>query len=131
MNTWYFPSCIQDILPFNALEGEEVKRIVLDFSDTGRILYFSDKLFLPFELNDDESHDITKDMDPDVKYYCSYNQYVSRCNFFIEASFIKEMANCIEAQTSLSLCSFNIRSLGKIRKSWYFASKVTSLWYSI
>ena len=101
------------------MEDDGFKRLVLHFSDTGRILYLSDKLFLPYESNDDESHDIINEMDPYFNYYSSYNEYASRCNYFIEASFMTEMTNCTDTQTHFSLGNFNIRSLRKYLNSFH------------
>ena len=105
---------VMDILPFNGLEDEEeFKSVVLESNFSGRMGYLSDKLFLPFELNDDENHNIMNNLDPDFNYFSSYNQYVSSCNYFIEASFMKEINKCSNIQANFSLCSFNIRSMRK------------------
>ena len=52
-------------------------------------------------------------LDPDFNQFSSYNQYVSSCNYFIEALFVKEINKCSNIQANFSLCSFDIRSMRK------------------
>ena len=75
--------------------------------------YLSDKLFLPFELND-KDHPILGDTDPDLNFYNVMNQYVAQCNYYLEPYFNEHIINKVPTTKSLfSLCHVNIRSIKK------------------
>ena len=49
--------------------------------------------------------------DPDLNFYNSLNQYVSRCNYYLESTFNSDMETYPCATDVLSMCCFNIRSI--------------------
>ena len=71
---WFCTQCTKKILPFNHYEeDEDFLVVILENSITSSLIPWDeltsdDKLFIPFELNDDESSPMT-DLDPDVQYY--------------------------------------------------------------
>ena len=113
-STWYGSHCLIDIFPFNNLEND------IDFMSTvnesplnGSLIYLSDKIFLPFELNDSDHQYGNDSIDPDLNYFRTFNQYISRCNYFVESSFNSEISKCSDTKQHFSMCHLNIRSIRK------------------
>ena len=74
-DTWYCFSCNSCIFPFNDIDEDfQFMAAVKEMSSTceNALCSMSDKLFLPFELND-KDHSIFSDTDPDLHYYNSLN----------------------------------------------------------
>ena len=113
-STWYCSHCLINIFPFNNLEND------IDFMSTvnesplnGSLIYLSDKIFLPFELNDSDHQYGNDSIDPDLNYFRTFNQYISRCNYFVESSFNSEISKCSNTKQHFSMCHLNIRSIRK------------------
>ena len=79
----------------------------------GFLIYLSDKIFLPFELNDSDHQYGIDSIDPDLNYFRTFNQYISRCNYFVESSFNSEISKCSNTKQHFSMCHLNIRSIRK------------------
>ena len=93
----HFSSCVADMLHCNEMS----------------LSYLSDKLFLPFELND-KDHSILGDTDSDLNFYNVMNQYVAQCNYYLEPYFNEHIINKVPTTKSLfSHCHVNIRSIKK------------------
>ena len=71
--------------------------------------YLSDKLFIPFELND-KDHEL-RDADPNLDFHNITNGISAKCNYYLESSFNEEVANANRTNDILSLCHTNIRSM--------------------
>ena len=87
-NCWYCTNCIEQILPNDHIFDEEefLKALEENWNYTNAIpielLNTDDKLFLPFDLNEDESHPLSE-CDPDIQYYNSqFNSALYSCDYF-------------------------------------------------
>ena len=75
----------------------------------------SQKLFNPFDFNDNESDIALNDVDPDLNVYnemfCSFSTI---CNYHDEDSFNDKIPNDLNgSQCPLSMCHINIRSMNR------------------
>ena len=109
---WYCSHCITDMFPFNQIADDtDYISAIEDLASYSSLSYLSDKLFLPFELNDDDHMTNFCNADPDLNFYNSLNQYASRCNYYLESTFNNDMETYPCANGVLSMCCFNIRSI--------------------
>ena len=71
------------------------------------------KVFLSFEINDEFDTRLTE-IDPDMQIYLESN-YIknTKCDYYIEDTFIKNIFNIQEQKMSLSMIYMNIKSLPK------------------
>ena len=103
-----------DSFPFNNLEDEiDFMAAINEALSCGSLRYLSDKIFLPFELNDSDHQYGNDCFDPDLHYFSSNNQYISGCNYFVEPSFNSEISKSLNRKQNFSLCHLNIRSIRK------------------
>ena len=111
IDTWFCENCNASLFPFNHVENEiDFRSYVADKLHCNKmsLSYLSDKLFLPFELND-KDYSILGDTDPDLNFYNVMNQYVAQCNYYLEPYFNEHIINKVPATKSLfSLCHVNI-----------------------
>ena len=116
IGTWFCEQCNTSLFPFNHIENElDFICCVEDWPNHNKmsLSYLSDKLFLPFELNDSD-HSILSDTDPDLHFYNGMSQYVTQCNYYLEPYFNEHIANKVAITNSkFSLCHGNIRSIRK------------------
>ena len=100
--------------PFNNIEEDlEFIRTIDDLSHRDTLKYISDKMFIPFELNDQDHSSNRCDIDPHLNFYNSLNQFTSKCNYYFESSFNSEIHKACGTKDLFSLCHLNIRSLKK------------------
>ena len=93
-NDWYCSCCLVDLCPFNNLENEtDFMSTINDSPAIGFLRYLSDKMFLPFEVDDSDHQYGNESIDPDLNYFRSFNQYISCCNYFAESPFNSEIDN--------------------------------------
>ena len=77
-----------------------------------------DRLFSPFELNEDVSLPLF-DSDPDVQFYNDQcNPYLHSCDYYIEDSLNKELSELNISERCLSIIHANIRSAPKNLKKF-------------
>jgi len=118
-NAWYCKNCIQSILPFNhyddnndyiaALSEQWNANTSLPFD----LLHAQNKLFLPFDLNENDKIPL-HDIDPDIQYYqTSCNSALSSCNYNIEDTFNENISRLAIDENSFSIFHTNIRSIPK------------------
>ena len=84
-NTWYCMICIDSVLPFshiqddvdfyNAIADQQSNTVTISFEK------LDEKLFIPFEINDDSF------LYPDLNYFNSIDGYSTRCNYHFQDSF--------------------------------------------
>ena len=55
------------------------------------LCYLSDKLFMPFELNDREHSSALCDIEPDLHFYKEFNQVTVKCNYYLDTKFNEEI----------------------------------------
>ena len=115
-DTWYCHICLTQIFPYNNIDSNE------EFISTttasclpSSLSCLSEKLFMPFELNDSDylASVCNEDIDPDLHFFNSFNQHVANCNYLTEASFSKAICTPNLKKQSLSICHLNIRSIRK------------------
>ena len=71
------------------------------------------KAFVPFEINDEFDTPLAE-RDPDMQFYLESN-YIknTKCDYYIEDTFIKNISNKQEDKRALSMFHMNIKSLPK------------------
>ena len=113
--TWFCSMCITEIFPFNNIEDEVDFLANIDASTLPRnsMCYLSDKVFIPFELNDKDHSSLLCDPDPDLHYFNSFNQVKANSNYYTETSFKEHVTKCTDAKDMFSMCHLNIRSVSK------------------
>ena len=113
-STRYCSHCLMDSFPFNNLEDDiDFMAAINESPSCGSLRYLSDKIFLPFELNDSDHQYGNDCLNPDLNYFSSYNQYISVCNYFVESSFNSEISKSLNKKHNFSLCHLNNRSIRK------------------
>ena len=115
-NEWYCPTCLSNIFPCNFIEDEnDFLATITDISclTDKSLCYLSDKLFMPFELNDKDHSSALCDIDPDIHFYQEFNQVTVKCNYYLETKFNEEISEPKQSTDVLSLCHVNIRSARK------------------
>ena len=111
---WLCHLCLTSIFPFNNIEEDlEFIGTIDDLSHRDTLKYVSDKLFIPFELNDQDHSSILCDIDPDLNFNNSLNQLTSKCYYYLESSFNSEINRASGTEDLFSLWYINIRSLKK------------------
>ena len=112
--TWYCSVCLADVFPYNHIESnDEFFSSITPFNSLLNNL--SEKLFLPFELNEPD-HLIgayNEDVDPDIHFFNTFNQHLAKCNYLTDESFTRLMHKSTLKEQSFSLCHLNIRSIRK------------------
>ena len=93
-NYWFCTLCIQNALPFNHYDDDDdfvsaiLENKMIESSVTVDMLNNQDKIFIPFELNDDDTSPLF-DIDPDLQYYNAIsNMNMTSCNYHLEESFL-------------------------------------------
>ena len=116
MDNWYCPTCLSCLFPYNLISDEnDFISAITDISGESHqsFCYLSDKLFLPFELNDKDHSSALCDIDPDLHFYQEFNQATVKCNYYLETKFNDEISEPNGTKDVLSLCHVNIRSAKK------------------
>ena len=115
-NEWYCPTSLSNIFPYNSIgdENDFIATITDTFGLSDKSLcYLSDKLFMPFELNDKDHSSALCDIDPDLHFYQEFNQATVKCNYYLDTKFNEEITEPTGSTNFLSLCHVNIRSARK------------------
>ena len=124
---WFCQTCITEIFPFNKLEDDlDFLSVLKDMcmSSQQSFSYLSEKLFIPFELNDDDHVSALSDVDPDLNFSSSYNQVGAKCNYYLESSFNEDIAEnkcifCVSCKYPKCLQeSQQLRKLFELVKPW-------------
>ena len=116
MNNWYCPTCLSCLFPYNLISDEnDFISAITNISGESHqyFCYLSDKLFMPFELNDKDHSSALCDIDPDLHFYQEFNQATVKCNYYLETKFNDEISEPNGTKDVLSLCHVNIRSAKK------------------
>ena len=116
MNNWYCPTCLSCLFPYNLITDEnDFISAITDISCVSQksFCYLSDKLFMPFELNDKDHRSALCDIDPDLHFYQEFDQATVKCNYYLETKFNDEISKPNGTKDVLSLCHVNIRSARK------------------
>ena len=73
----------------------------------------NDNVFIPFEINESTDTPFTE-MDPDIQFYSSTHYALNtRCDYFIEDTFLTNIAGKNQYKNKLSLFHINVKSLTK------------------
>ena len=71
----------------------------------------NDKVFIPFEINESINTPFTE-MDPDIQFYSStLNALNTRCDYYIEDTFVTNIPEQNQYRNKLSLFHNNVKSL--------------------
>ena len=116
---WFCKICVQSIFPFNHMDEDmDFLEVLFDNSSHGQtplpdIVTGSNKLFIPFELNDNENLQINE-IDPDLQFYQSMcNKTMNRCEYHFENSFNQNIKKFDIDDNCFSILHSNIRSIPK------------------
>ena len=73
----------------------------------------SKKVYVPIEINDEFDTPLTE-IDPDMQFYLESN-YIknTKCDYYIEHTFVKNISKIHEQKRALSMFHMNIKSLPK------------------
>ena len=88
VSDWYCIKCSADIFPFNHFSEEDEFLLALsDYWFMNEIMGFNElklqnKLFTPFELNENENSPLY-DIDPDMQFYVNQSNSYIQCVYFI------------------------------------------------
>ena len=73
-NDWYCSCCLVDLFPFNNLENKtDFMSAINDSPASGSLRYLSDKMFMPFELDESDHQYGNDSTDPDLNYFMLFN----------------------------------------------------------
>ena len=114
---WYCTDCTGTLFPFNSIsdQSEFINAISENWSAHEAITLndLNNKLFVLFELDEDDTSLPLGESDPDLNYYNTISGgSISNCNYHTEDSFFKLVNDYdIENNNTFSICHANIRSL--------------------
>ena len=114
--SWMCPLCLEEIFPFNKIEEEGEFLATMLGMDNLRILanVLEDKIFQPFEVNDQDHALPGHDIDPDINFYNEmYSSSGGHCNYYSEDTFRNAIATRVSDTMNFSLIHLNIRSMKK------------------
>ena len=118
-NIWFCTNCIKNMFPFNSIDDDDLfMEAIYDLRQVNdpipfNVLYSSDTIFCPFELNEDFELPLTE-CDPDVQHYNNqFNSSLKSCDYYLEDSFNKKISDIHVPSGSLSVVHANIRSIPK------------------
>ena len=111
---WYSPCCVQSIFPYNHMDDDAEFYSVIIEGVLGYSYQFQEmnkKVFMPFEINDQSDTPLTE-IDPDLQFYLETNCIRNtKCDYYMEDTFIKKNSTPGNHSKNLSLLHLNIKSL--------------------
>ena len=113
---WYCPPCVQSVFVYNHYDDNDcfhnaVIEGMLDCSFQYHEM--NNKVFMPFEINEGSDTPFTE-IDPDFHFYtnsCSIKH--TKCDYFIEDTFVDKFTKSGFFDRNLSLFHLNVKSLPK------------------
>ena len=113
---WYCPPCVQSVFVYNHYDDNDcfhnaVIEGMLDCSFQYHEM--NNKVFMPFEINEGSDTPFTE-IDPDFHFYtnsCSIKH--TKCDYFIEDTFIDKFTKSGSFDRNLSVFHLNVKSLPK------------------
>ena len=118
-NIWFCTECSQNLFPFNHFMDDKDFLIALEDnlctepSIPLEFLSSNEKIFMPFDFNDESSSPLT-DVDPDIQFFNDQcNQRLSSCDYMLENAFNDKISNLNVVNTGFSIMHTNIRSIPK------------------
>ena len=116
VNFWYCSYCLGDILVYNHIDDDnEFYSTILEgmLDCPFNVHEMSKKVFIPFEINDEFDTPLTE-IDPDMQFYLESN-YIknTKCDYYIEDTFVKNISKIQKQKRALSMFHVNIKSLPK------------------
>ena len=116
MNIWFCSKCTSDIFPFNNIDDDdEYFETLYDLQTRDPLIPFDilsaqNRMFIPFELNEDVSIPLI-DSDPDIQFYNNQcNRTLRSCDYYLEDTFNKKVSDLNIPKHCLSLIHTNIHS---------------------
>ena len=96
------------------------------------LIYLSDKIVVPLEINNYDHQYGNDSIDPNLNYFRSFNQYISHSNYLVESSFNSEIYKCSKTKQHFSICHLkNARSIRKNLDSFEMLLKDLQHEYSL
>ena len=116
-NYWFCFDCTSSILPFNWIaDNDEFLDIIIELNGTENSISISqlnEKIFVPFEINDETRVSPLYDTDPDLHYFNTLTSKLASCDYHIEDTFNRKLNDLSFDENCFSLLSINIRSIPK------------------
>ena len=117
MNVWYCTICVEHIFPYNHLfEDDEFFTALSEKWEMSHMVPYDivknqNKLFLPFDLNEDGNSPLSEN-DPDINFYNNQcNAVLNACDYYLEESFNAKMRNFAIPSNTFSVIHENIRNV--------------------
>ena len=114
---WYCTPCNQSIFAFNHINDDQEFTCVLSETWNVRISVSLDelnqKVFIPFEMNVNDTHHPLYETDPDIHYYNIINSQILHSEYYLEDSFNLQINQRSITPKCLSMIHYNIRSIPK------------------
>ena len=112
VNFWYCSYCLGDIFVYNHIDDDnEFYSAILEgtLDHPFNVHEMGKKLFVPFEINDEFDTPLTE-IDPDMQFYLESN-YIknTKCDYYIEDTFVKNISKIQEQKRALSMFHMNIK----------------------
>ena len=118
-NKWFCTRCTANLFPFNHFDDDNDFESAIAENSCNKCaltldrLNSQNKIFIPFELNNDETSPLM-DVDPDLQYYNDIaNMNHSSCNYHLEDTFNDKIDKTNIRSNSFSMIHTNIRSIPK------------------
>ena len=119
---WMCTYCIYDCLPFVCIDDENLfMETLLELRDdifTLSLQELNEKIFNPFELNQDSLSDPLMDVDPDNNYFSNLTISTLNSEYYLEDSFNNKCNELSISSKNFSMIHMNIRSAQKNLKEF-------------
>ena len=114
---WYCVDCNQSIFAFNHIDDDnrfiECLSEVWDVRVTMSIDDLNDKIFVPFELNNNTENHPLYQADPDLHFFNTVGNQIMHSDYYLEDSFKQLIEQKCISPLSMSFIHLNIRSIPK------------------
>ena len=116
LSDWYCTLCSSELFPFNHILEED--EFILAISEYWTVdenvpiddLLIQEKLFTPFDLNENENGPLF-DIDPDIQFYVNQcGASLPSCDYYLENAFNKKISKLNVDDDCVSMIHLNIRS---------------------
>ena len=113
---WMCTICLEGVFPFNHYhEEEDYLDSIFEFTTGIADMHekFSEKIFIPFEINDFEQKIPIFEIDPDLHFFNEMNKnMIQNSNYFMEETLNHLLDDKFpDGQNIFSLCHLNMRSV--------------------
>ena len=110
---WYCTLCLEEIFPFNQISDDDI--FMNTITEKSSYYHLQKKEFHIFDVDDDCDYLPLHEIDPDIQYFNNLPcfEIASKCDYFLEQSFLDKIEGSTFKEENFSLLNFNIRSMPK------------------